>query len=153
MGQREPLKLNLINLPTTIVGCVLSPSYIPLMGWELMPPSLTLILCKLSMSIKRIRERVSLKRQIVIILIIGLSKLLGFLRGKHWVWSIYGSGDTYYALRGHLPSNVAPGFDSFPLSSSAIRENNKNKTGRPLFRASLGIYLGYGFLQGLDDVT
>jgi hypothetical protein len=82
MGQWESLELNVINLPTIIVGCVLSPSYIPLTGWELIPPSLTLILCKLSTPIKRKGEHVSLQCNIIIILIIGVPKLLGFLRGK-----------------------------------------------------------------------
>ena len=45
--------------------------------------------------------------------------------------------DTYYALRRHLPSDVAPGFDSFPLSCSAIREDNENQTRRPLLKTNL----------------
>jgi len=141
MGQWESLASNLINLPTTIVGCVLSPSYIPLTGWELIPPSLTLILCKLSTSIKHIRGHISLECNVVIILIIGASKLLGFLRGSVGQSLSNELKETYYTLRRHLPSDVAPGFDSFPLSSRAIRQDNENQTRRPLFGAHLGIYL------------
>ena len=139
MGQRESLELNLIGLPTIIVGLLLSPSYISLTGWELMPPSLTLILCKLSMSIKRTRGRVSLERNIVIILIIGASKLLGSLRESVERGLFKDLTDAYDALRGHLPSDVAPGFDSLPLSSSAIGQNNQYQTRRPLFGTDLGI--------------
>jgi hypothetical protein len=35
-------------------------------------------------------------------------------------------GDTYDTLRGYLFRDVAPGFHSFPLSSSAIREDYEN---------------------------
>lgn len=90
------------------------------------------------MPIKCIRERVSLQSNIVIILIIGTSKLHSFLRGKCRERGLFKDPtDTYYALRRYLPSNVAPGFDSFPLSSRAIRKDNEKQTRRLLLETKL----------------
>jgi hypothetical protein len=87
---------------------------------------------------KGIKEYVSLQSNVVIILIIGTSKLHSFLRGKCRARGLSKNlTDTYYALRRHLPSNIAPGFDSFPLSSSAIRKDDEKQTRRPLLETEL----------------
>ena len=90
------------------------------------------------MLVKCKKEYVSLQGNVVIVLVIGTSKLHRFLGGKCRALGL--SNDptgTYHALRRHLTSNIAPCFDSFPLSSSAIRENNENQTRRPLLETNL----------------
>ena len=121
-----------------------------------MPPSLTLILCKVIMSIYFTREHVSLQSDVVIILVIGALKLHSFLKGTYRTRGLSKDlTDTYHALRRHLPRDVAPGFDDLPLSCSAIREDNENQTRRPLLKTNLvdfGIYLHQCLIQGLGNV-
>lgn len=89
-------------------------------------------------SIKRGRAHVSLQSNVVIILVIGAFKLHSFLGGMCRTRGLFKNlTDTYHALRRHLPSDVAPGFDSFPLSSGTIGKDNENQTRRPLLETNL----------------
>jgi hypothetical protein len=83
-------------------------------------------------------ERISLQGEVVIILVIRPSEFHSFLKGTTLdIEPTHRGAGTYHALRRNLPGNVAPGFDSFPLGRSTVRENDENQTRRPLLESNL----------------